>query len=163
MLARHEVHFPNPSIVLHPKFEIGVTKIQRDAETELTNSVRRAVASVLKSRDSNSGEVLTPDKNSEKKVMQERLSKNRRIITESKYIDTTFVKGSTAEVERLFSIDKNFMTNNRKRIAPQLFEAIVFLKMNERLWNQTTVSNAVRQVTSERVEERMRAHLAQEC
>ena len=54
---------PNAPIVPHPKFEIGVTKIQREAETELVNSERRAVASLLKSRDSNSGEVLTTDEN----------------------------------------------------------------------------------------------------
>ena len=28
---------PNAPILLHPKFEIGVTKIQRERETELTN------------------------------------------------------------------------------------------------------------------------------
>ena len=67
--------------------------------------------------------------------MQERLSKKRSIVTESKYIDCTFIKRSTAEVERLFSIAKNVMTKNRKRLTPQLFEAILFLKMNERLWN----------------------------
>ena len=64
----------------------------------------KAVTGLLKSRDSNSGEVVTPDENREKKVIQERLSEKRRIVTERKYIDCTFIKRSTAEVEVLFSI-----------------------------------------------------------
>lgn len=48
-----------------------------------------------------------------------------------KYLPCDFIVGSSAEVERLFSA-KNVMTRNRSRMTPEVFEAIVLLKFNER-------------------------------
>ena len=44
--------------------------------------------------------------------------------------------GSAAEVERLWSIARYFLTTSRTKMAPIVFEAILFLRMNRALWDE---------------------------
>ncbi len=46
----------------------------------------------------------------------------------------TFILGSAAEVERLWSVAKNVLKDNRKSMTPLLFEALLFLKVNNSYW-----------------------------
>lgn len=64
-------------------------------------------------------------------------------MTDQAYMNCDFILGSVAEVERLFSFYKYFLTQNRRSSTPQLFEAIVFLKLNERFWNSHIVRDDV--------------------
>ena len=58
---------------------------------------------------------LTP-KNS---CIQERLMKRRKLCAVSdEFIDARFIVGSVAKVERLWSIAKYVMTDNRKGMSP---------------------------------------------
>ena len=58
------------------------------------------------------------------------------------------IYGSCAEVERLWSIAKHILTDVRKGMMdPIMFEAILFLKLNRRLW---TLDDAV-QADSDRL------------
>ena len=69
--------------------------------------------------------------------------KNRRTDDNPKYVNCDFIFGSCAEVERLWSIAKFILTSERKgNMSPFLFEAIVFLKMNQRLWDLSDVVSA---------------------
>jgi hypothetical protein len=52
--------------------------------------------------------------------------------------------GSSAEVERLWSVAKYILTDHRKRLTPQLFEALLFLKQNKDFWGLTEVVEAIR-------------------
>ncbi len=65
---------------------------------------------------------------------------------------------SVAEVERLFSMAKYVMAENRQSLTPQLFEAIMFLKFNERFWDALLVSDALNGARSARVEARFKVH-----
>jgi len=49
------------------------------------------------------------------------------------------VLGSAAEVERVWSWARYVLTTQRARMAPVLFEAIMFLKFNRDLWDEKTV------------------------
>ena len=73
----------------------------------------------------------------EKSAKKPRLSK-----TKSDYIDCRFILGSSAEVERIFSIGGNLLSKNRRSMTSQVFEAILFLKYNSRLWDLNPVSEA---------------------
>ncbi len=59
--------------------------------------------------------------------MAERMAKKRRVIIEDEYQNLNFIFGSAAKVERLFSMASFVLTRSRKRMTPQLFEAILFL------------------------------------
>ena len=49
---------------------------------------------------------------------------------------TAIVYGSVAEVERLWSIAKHILTDERKgRMDTHMFQNLLFLKMNRRLFN----------------------------
>ncbi len=65
---------------------------------------------------------------------------------------------TVSEVERLFSMAKYVMAENRRSLTPHFFEAIMFLKFNERFWDAQLVSNAVHGAHSARVEARIEAH-----
>ena len=73
----------------------------------------------------------------------ERLAKRRRIGDPSKdYIDCSLILGSSAEVERVFSMGKNVLAPVRHAMTPQIFEALLFLSYN-RLWDEQLVSEAI--------------------
>ena len=72
-----------------------------------------------------------------------------------KYVDCSFDIGS---VERLWSITKHDMTSSRRKITPQLLEALLFQRENERFWDEQLVSKAMNSVRSERVRTKFQAH-----
>lgn len=51
------------------------------------------------------------------------------------------------------------MANNQKRLTRQLFEAIVFLKLNERFRTTSTVSEQISQMRQDGLQDKIRAHL----
>jgi len=60
----------------------------------------------------------------------------RNLNQTSAYINCNFIFGSCAEVERLWSIAKHILKDNRKGVLdPVVFEIIILLKLNRRLWN----------------------------
>lgn len=68
---------------------------------------------------------------------------NKRQRTETEYINADFILGSAAEVERLWSICKYILTNQRKSLTPLMFEALTFLKVNKRFWDLPMVQTAI--------------------
>ncbi len=91
--------------------------------------------------------------------MSERLAKRRKVEhgTES-YINCDFILRSVAEIERLFSMAKYVMAENIRSLTPHLFEAIMFLKFNERFWDAQLASEAVNGAHLARVEARIKVH-----
>ena len=67
-----------------------------------------------------------------------------RSTASSKYGNCDFIYGSCAEVERLWSIiAKHILTGVRKGMMdPIIFEAILLLKLNRRLWTLGDVIQA---------------------
>ena len=69
------------------------------------------------------------------KRMRGRIKKRKAGVMDqdlsSPYRNCDFMCDSAAEVERLSSVAKNVLTNNRSRLTAIMFETLTFLKMNE--------------------------------
>ncbi len=83
------------------------------------------------------------------------LGKRKRMERNDKYMNCDFILGSVAEIERLWSIAKNILTDNREDLAPLVFEAILFLNVNRTYWNDGNVKEAMEKIQSERVQSRL--------
>ena len=74
---------------------------------------------------------------------------------DSPYQNVDYVCGSASEVERLWSLCKYILTNTRSRMTPNLFEALVFLKVNYDYWDAASVqvayTNALNGLQSDRI------------
>lgn len=62
----------------------------------------------------------------------------------SKYIDTSFIGCSTANVELMWTICNLILTHNRASLSNEMFEALIYLCMNRRFWDEMEVSEAFR-------------------
>ena len=65
------------------------------------------------------------------------------------YVDCSFIMGSVAEVERVWSMVKFILSDHRKRMALELFESLLFLRYNERFWYPSLIAMAVGSVRDE--------------
>ena len=148
---------PTAHIVKDPYFESGVTKIQRGNKSDMTAEEKDACKNLLLSSrgdyvmDTNNGHDI------DQLSFKERYDSKRRRVNSSvdKYIDCSFILGSVAEAERLWSIADKFRPDHRKNTTPIVFEALLFLNINEEYWNIHTVKDAMRDNTSRIVESRI--------
>ena len=90
---------------------------------------------------------------------RDRMKKRKAGVLEksqdSPYQNVDYVCGSAAEVERLWSLCKYILTNTRSRMTPNLFEALVFFKVNYDYWDAASVqvayTNALNGLQSDRI------------
>lgn len=61
------------------------------------------------------------------------------VITQSRYLNTSFVKPDTCVVERLFSQTNKVWTECRKSMTPAHTELLLLLKCNRDLWDASLV------------------------
>lgn len=79
-------------------------------------------------------------------IVSDSLAKSRKIgPSRPEYINCDFILEYFTEVERIFNLVKYILIDNRNFMTPQLFEALLFLKVNERFWNDSLVSDAIKQ------------------
>eukprot|EP00171_Calliarthron_tuberculosum_P002661 IDg2661t1 len=112
-------------------FEKAVVKIQKGLKNELSASEKFAAKCLLVHETADEGE-------SPKKIvsMQEMLTKRRKVQSlKISYINCDFILGSVAIVERLWSCAHYIYSDYRRSMTPQLLEALLFLRANERLWD----------------------------
>lgn len=83
------------------------------------------------------------------------IEKRHRESATHSYVNCDFIIGSAAEVERLWSIAKHLLKDNHKSMSPLLFEALLFLKLNNSYWDLNLVSKAMIRVRSHRVSARL--------
>jgi hypothetical protein len=136
-------------------FESGVVKIQNGAENDLTADERVAVESLARvcDEDDDGDDLAVP---TSPVNMQERLRRmNDRGNEKSRYVDCDFIFGSAAEVERLWSVADFILRDQRKAMTPQLFEALIFLKVNKRFWGLNDVCLAMKEAKSAMAEKRI--------
>ena len=69
------------------------------------------------------------------------------------YIDVSFIPCTSNACERLFSESKYILTPQRARTSPILFEALLFLKKNDRLWDMKEVVMALKRTLKAEVTE----------
>lgn len=130
----------NARISPDPKFESGVCKIQRGETSRLTDAEKLACSKLLLHEEPAEIPVAN-NQMSLSDMIQER--KKRRIEKAPRYRNCDFILGSAAEVERLWSISKHILCDNRKTLTPILFEALLFLKVNKSYWNLELVAKAM--------------------
>ena len=130
-------------------FGSGVVKIQRNQVADLTDEEKEAVSSLLKPNCNIVDEVIGGRNNDDYDSFDEldnqenvarRYGPNQEDL---RYVNCDFIFGSCAEVERLWSIAKFILTDERKgKMSPVVFEAILYLKMNERFWDLNDITAA---------------------
>lgn len=129
-------------IVSHKPFEKAVIKIidgrENDLDDEESDSVQALKLDVIESNDSGT--------HTSKMSYFQRIQSKRRRLSEAKtsYMDVNFIPATSCTVERLFSLARWVLTVLRKRMSPILFEAILFLKINRRLWDIKSVAAAMK-------------------
>ena len=136
------------NILKDPDFELGVCKIQEGLTDTMTEEEKTACEKLLLERDEESGE------SSEEELAYEERLRRRKQKREnpSGYMDCDFILGSAAEVERLWSIANHVLTDERKKTSPLMLEALLFLRVNIRLWDIHTVKQAYHMSRNERVD-----------
>ena len=152
---------PDCDLVPQPLFDSGVAKIQAGEENTLTLMEKNAVASLLKNPADDEPGQEAPARPSISDRLREMTSGPKK--SDSDYINANFILGSCAEVERLWSLAKFVLTDERSRMTPQLFEAILFLKVNKDWWGQFEVIEAMRMARAAQRETRLQKRIDEDA
>ena len=131
-----------------PDFVEGIIKIQEGKVMDLTQDEKDACHKVVNNQveenmieESEQGEA-----NTFASRFRDRMKKRKAGVLEksqaSPYHNVNYICGSAAEVERLWSLCKYILTNTRSRMTPNLFEALIFLKVNYDYWDAAAVQVA---------------------
>jgi hypothetical protein len=131
----------NSDLAPNKFFESGVVKIQRGSRP-LSPEEKTACEKLLKPRADGSAAVVMSDDDEEPAApgspnLNEMIRKTARDHANAgsdEYVNCDFILASAAEVERLWSIANDILEDNRLSLTPQLFEAIIYLRYNDRLW-----------------------------
>lgn len=127
-------------------FVTAVLKIQRNDKMSLNTREKKALkdCGALLVQDTANMETPTEPPRKKFKDVLKKKKEDRVEVSCSKYVAAVkeAVKGSGAEVERLWSHAGHVMTKDRSSMSPLVFEAIMYLKYNRRLWNLTDVVEA---------------------
>ena len=84
-------------------------------------------------------------------TLQRQLKRQKREAGERPadiYINLQILPGTSVNCERLFSIAKFILSDTRKRTNPELFEALLLLKVNRDYWNMYSVGEAMGRTTA---------------
>lgn len=147
---------PSAPIVHSPHFESGVIKIQRQRISEMTEDEKEA-CKMLRSVSSEISPSQFDNETNVQLSMAQRiaLGKRKRMEKTESYLNCDFILGSVAEIERLWSVARNILTDNRKDLTPLVFESVLFLNINRAFWNEITVKEAMAKMQSERSQSRL--------
>ena len=139
---------PNNNLSTNPPSETGVAKIQQGVVNEEMMNLQEVIACMplLKDNDDENGYDSVSENEDEydfaKAVTAGEKRKEREVAGTSKYIDCSFIMGTAACVERLWSEGDALMTKRRKGMSPITTEMILFLKKNRDLWEKRDVVEA---------------------
>ena len=118
---------PNSSIALSPDFKNGIVKIQKGVQHAMTESEKRATATLRKEEATIKAEHQTYTS------VENRLTKRRKIsVPDGKYVGCRFILGSSAEYERLVGVAQYVFNENRRSMSPIFVESILVLSFIER-------------------------------
>ena len=143
------------SIIEDEMFEKAVMQLARGMP--LTEEQRNSIQGLLVKPDNNQGtednesnaENLDEEDTSEtfSQALQRKLKRQKRERgleqLGDKYLNLDMLPGTSVNCERLFSMAKFILSDTRKRINPNLFEALLLLKVNTRFWSVYFVGEAM--------------------
>lgn len=131
---------PNARIVKDQNFENAVGKLQNN-NLELTAAESVAVAHFLKPTTSSSI-TTTQFEHTDDIVARGQLLKRSK-AEKSPYRSVNHVSPTSNVVERLFSVAKRIMTQDRKKMSAEHFSSVLFLKCNIHRWNAKTIQKVI--------------------
>ena len=129
----------------------AVLKVQQEREDDLTEKEAESIKpwKIIDPEDlSDSQERLdTPIsvfelKNKQREERKKEQNEKRKGISAYGAAIKECVGGSAAEVERVWSMAGHVLTDHRSSLSPLVFEMIMYLKYNARLWNLSDVVEA---------------------
>ncbi len=123
----------------------SVVKIQHNRIRSMTGIEKFACKSLILSLSSADSVPETSEEEERNDSIMESIGKKKGNLDEAiiKYIDASFICGSAAKVERLWSQANYIVQNHRKVSTPRLAEAILFLKTNKSYWDLLMVCEAM--------------------
>jgi hypothetical protein len=153
-------------------FERGVIKIQNKKWYALTDAEEEACACLLKpaapgsdTDDAGAATSAADGPSSPSLVDQIKQADHERSVGidgTSPYVNCDFIYGSTAEVERLWSMARYILSTQRQRTSPMIFECLLFLRVNEEYWNDDAfILEAVHHAAADRADERWERKMAE--
>lgn len=122
------------NIVHSQIFESAIEKIQDGSEMRLSTAEKKLVQKLLKKKATPS-EVQQSNNFAKNALKKAKIDKG----DSSNYLNTSFLRPTSNDCERLFSLGKRIYSSKRKQLAPRTLEALVFLKANQEMWDQKTV------------------------
>lgn len=159
-LGDNYIH-PTANICPDPHFESAVVKIQQGriedlTQDEVTAAARLRVGWEAEAPAAEAAEPQSP----EAKTMAQKIAKVAKKRLQASggaggYINCDFILGSAAEVERLWSLAKHILEDDRLGMHPETFEIIIFLKVNSRFWDKSTCCEAIRMWKQDEKQERV--------
>jgi hypothetical protein len=140
------------NIIDYEDFENGVVKIQTGEAHLLTDPERVAVSSLRRNAPAipavnvDQDTDIDPTQWSSPRKIAKEIHRKRQKLQESaaanEYIRCDYILGSVAEVERLWSLARHVLTYDRMSTSPRHVEGLLFLKVNSRFWDESTVEEA---------------------
>ena len=147
---------PNHKLVVSPHFETGVCKIIEGNNEDMTQEEKIACEILLKSNWKSLYKKSPPEDRSESdeearygqyspsKFFKDAKRRRKPVgtVVENRYLSNlSWVSPTTVIVERLFSKNRHILTFARRRMLPRVFEAIIFLKENQHLWDASLIQD----------------------
>lgn len=133
------------AIVQDHQFESAVVKLLNGKEEDLTDLERSAATTCRLATTSHHVEdAQESEEVSHMPYFEQIEAKRRKMNIRAEFIVPDFLPATSCSAERAFSAARWVLTDIRKRMSPILFEAILFLKLNRRLWDLNTVAKAMK-------------------
>ena len=148
-----------------PHFISGVVKIQLNQLLQLTQEEKNACERLKNDNHVEQADSNTTESSTFASRMKATMKKRKAGVMETKdspYKNVDFICGSAAEVERLWSIAKHILSNSRARMTPNLFESLVFLKVNNEYWDCNNVQEAYTMAKKEAQSDRINKMLEED-
>ena len=121
--------------MINPDFELGIMQIAKGMP--LTAAQQVAVPSLVKLDHPVSLDLESDEEEASYAVRVAKRLKQEEMetINGEQFVNLDVIPGTSVNCERLFLLAKNILTDTRKCMAPVLFEALLFLKVNSHLWD----------------------------
>ena len=147
---------PTHKLVVSPHFESGVTKIIEGNNDDMTQEEKTACDILLRSNWKSLYKKAPPEERSGSdeddqhgqyspskffKDARKRRKPAGSVVVNRYLSNLSWISPTTVIVERLFSKNRHVLTFGRRRMLPRVFEAIVFLKENQHLWDASLIQD----------------------
>ena len=129
-------------IIQSKDFENAVVKVLNSEDKKLNAKEKHSLIGFKRSAPGSDVELLEIEESVSfaKKLLMERQSKSG---VKSEYTDLRQIPSTSNRAERVFSTAKLITTDQRNRNSPTALEETLFLKVNRKFWDLTTVSQVI--------------------